>query len=104
MKPATVKVRLQLLRTALNWAVEQGLLAKCPKFPSVKVPDRKLRPVPAESLDYYANVDDAVMEAVLGKKEERPGPLERNASRNNPDTPGLKSESGRVTTTEPGKA
>lgn len=51
MQPSTVKVRLQFLHTALSWAVEQGFLAKCPKFPSVKVPDRKPRPVPVESFE-----------------------------------------------------
>jgi integrase len=51
MKASTVKVRLQFLRTALNWAVEQGFLAKCPKFPAVKTPDRKPQPVAGESFD-----------------------------------------------------
>jgi integrase len=51
MQASTIKVRLQFLHTVLTWAVEQGFLAKCPKFPEVKVPDRKPRPVPAESFE-----------------------------------------------------
>jgi integrase len=51
MEPATIKMRLRFLRTALRWAVEQGLLAKCPNFPKVKVPDHKPQPVPAESFE-----------------------------------------------------
>jgi site-specific recombinase XerD len=116
MMPSTIKVRLQFLQTALRWAVDQGMLVKCPRFPKVKVPeklperissasmsDRVVRlarlagvrltmhtlrkgfgcryagKVPAQvlqklmrhrniktTMDYYANVDDAVMEAVLG--------------------------------------
>jgi site-specific recombinase XerC len=51
MKPSSIKVALRLVRTALLWAVEQGLLAKCPKFPSVKVPRTRPQPVPAESFE-----------------------------------------------------
>jgi integrase len=51
MAPATVRVRLEFLRTALNWAVEQELIPKCPKFPDVEVPDRKPQPVPGESFE-----------------------------------------------------
>jgi integrase len=49
--PSTMKVRLQFLHTALQWAADQGLLPKCPRFPSVKVPKKKPRPVPAESFE-----------------------------------------------------
>jgi integrase len=45
MMASSIKVRLQFLRTALRWAVEQGLLVKCPKFPKVKVPDKNPQPV-----------------------------------------------------------
>jgi integrase len=66
MKASTVKVRLQFLHTALSWAVEQGLLGKCPKFPTVKVPDRKPRPVPAESFErMLAKAPDQQMCAYL---------------------------------------
>jgi len=51
MQPSTIKMRLQFLHTALNWAVGQGLLARCPPFPKVKVPDRKPQPVPVESFE-----------------------------------------------------
>jgi integrase len=51
MMASTVKVRLQFLRTALNWAVGQGLLAKCPKFPAVKVPAKAPQPVPLEGFE-----------------------------------------------------
>jgi integrase len=38
MQPSSIKQALRLVRTALLWAVEQGLLPKYPKFPAVKVP------------------------------------------------------------------
>ncbi len=51
MQASTIKVRLQFLETALNWAVTQKMLPSCPKFPDVKVPKTKPRPVPTESFD-----------------------------------------------------
>jgi integrase len=51
MQESTVKVRLQFLRTALRWAVAQGLLTTCPAFPKAKPPDRKPQPVPVESFE-----------------------------------------------------
>jgi integrase len=51
MMSSTIKVRLQYLHTALQWAVEQGLLPKCPRFPSVKVPEKTPQPVPLESFE-----------------------------------------------------
>jgi integrase len=51
MGPATVRVRVEFLRTALNWAREQSLLPAVPKFPKVDVPEKKPRPVPAESFE-----------------------------------------------------
>jgi integrase len=45
---SSVKVRLQFLRTALRWAGEQKLIAEVPRFPSVKVPKKKPKPVPEE--------------------------------------------------------
>jgi integrase len=66
MKPGTVKVRLQFLSTALHWAAEQGLLAKCPKFPKVQAPERKPQPVPAESFErILEKAPDANMRAYL---------------------------------------
>jgi integrase len=66
MQPITVKVYLQFLHTALNWAVEQGLLPRCPKFPSVKVPKKKPRPVPAESFErMLAKAPDEEMRVFL---------------------------------------
>jgi integrase len=66
LKASSVKVRLQFLHTALAWAAEQGLLAKVPKFPRVKVPDRKPRPVPAESFErLLAKAPDDNMRAYL---------------------------------------
>ena len=50
-KQSTIKVRLQFLRTVLGWAVEQGFLAKCPKFPTVKPPKKKPQPVAAEMFE-----------------------------------------------------
>jgi integrase len=51
MAASSIKVRLQFLRTALNWAFEQNLLAKVPAFPLVKVPKKTPQPVPAESFE-----------------------------------------------------
>ena len=67
MKPGTIKVRLQFLRTALRWAVEQGMLAKCPKFPKVDVPEKLPRPIPVESFErILARAEgDAQMQAYL---------------------------------------
>lgn len=48
MAPGTIKVRLQFLRTALRWAVEQGMLPECPKFPKLRVPERVPQAVPEE--------------------------------------------------------
>src|SRR5262249_51921992 len=51
MAPATVKVRLQLLRAALAWATRQGLIPKGPEFPRVSVPQKRPQPVPAEAFE-----------------------------------------------------
>jgi integrase len=40
-----------MLRTALAWAVGQGLLPALPTFPAVKVPRKKPQPIPAESFE-----------------------------------------------------
>jgi integrase len=64
--PSTVKVRLQFLHTALQWAADQGLLPKCPLFPEVKVPRRKPQPVPAESFErLLAKAPEPQMRAFL---------------------------------------
>jgi integrase len=49
--PATIRQRLQLLKTALAWAVGQRLLPEMPRFPSVKVPKKRPQPIPAESFE-----------------------------------------------------
>jgi integrase len=51
MQPSTIRVRLEFLHTALAWAVEQGFLPACPKFPEVRVPKKRPRPIPAESFE-----------------------------------------------------
>src|SRR5262249_40029146 len=51
LAPATVKVRLQLLRAALAWATRQGLIPKVPEFPRVSVPKKRPQPVPAEAFE-----------------------------------------------------
>jgi integrase len=64
--PWTVKVRLQFLRTALNWAVEQKLIPTCPAFPLVRAPKTKPRPVPGESFDRLtAKAEDDQLRAFL---------------------------------------
>jgi integrase len=67
MKPGTMKVRLQFLRTALLWAVGQNMLAKCPAFPKVLVPEKLPQPVPVESFErIYARAEgDPQMQAYL---------------------------------------
>jgi integrase len=63
---STVKVRLQFLHTALQWAADQGLLPKCPRFPDVKVPKKKPQPVAAESFERLLDkAPDAPMRAFL---------------------------------------
>jgi integrase len=47
----TVKVRLQLLHTALQWAADQKLLPEVPHFDAVRVPKKKPQPVPVESFE-----------------------------------------------------
>jgi integrase len=51
MMQSTVKVRLQFLHTALQWAADQGLLPKCPRFQPVKVPEKSPQPVPTEAFE-----------------------------------------------------
>jgi integrase len=51
MDPGTVKVRLSFLRMALRWAHAQELIPRVPRFPAVKVPQRRPQPVPAESFE-----------------------------------------------------
>jgi integrase len=51
MQESTIKIRLQFLRTALNWAAQQKLIPECPAFPSIKVPKRRPQPVPVESFE-----------------------------------------------------
>jgi integrase len=66
MAPSTVRVNLQFLRTALNWAVSQKLLPSCPRFPAVKVPRKKPQPVPLESFErLLAKAPDQNMKVFL---------------------------------------
>jgi integrase len=66
MAPSTVKVRLQFLHTALSWAAEQGMLARVPKFPRVKVPERKPQPVSPEAFErLLARAADPQLRAYL---------------------------------------
>jgi integrase len=51
MIASTIKTRLQFLHTALQWAVEEDLLPKCPKFPEIAVPEKHPQPVPTESFE-----------------------------------------------------
>jgi integrase len=60
-------VRLQFLKTALRWAVDQGMMVKYPKFPKA-TPDKRLpQPVPVGSFERsYAKAEgDAQMQAYL---------------------------------------
>jgi integrase len=51
LNASTIRVTLQYLRTALNWAADQKLIPACPRFPAVKVPRKRPQPVPAESFE-----------------------------------------------------
>jgi integrase len=51
MAPLSVKVRLQFLHTALQWAANQKLIPECPRFPAAKVSKKKPQPVPVESFE-----------------------------------------------------
>jgi integrase len=66
MRDSTVKVRLQFLHTALQWAAHQKLLPECPRFPVVKPPRKRPQPVPAESFErLLAKADEDRMRAFL---------------------------------------
>jgi integrase len=67
MQASSIKVRLQFLHTALQWAADQKLLPECPRFPSVKVPKKKPLAVPVESFErLYAKAEgDPQMQAFL---------------------------------------
>jgi integrase len=67
MEPSTVKVRLQFLRTALAWAVAQGLMAKLPTFPRVKLAGKAPQPVAGEAFERLLDKagGDAEMRAYL---------------------------------------
>jgi integrase len=51
MQASSIKVRLQFLHTALQWAADQKLIPECPRFPVVRVPKRKPQSVPSESFE-----------------------------------------------------
>jgi integrase len=48
---STIKVRLQFLHTALQWAKDQKLIPEVPNFPTIKVSMKKPRPIPTESFE-----------------------------------------------------
>jgi integrase len=51
MMSSTIKVKLQFLHTALQWAVDQNLLPMCPRLPVIKVPGKTPQPVPVEAFE-----------------------------------------------------
>jgi integrase len=51
IQESTIKVRMQHMRTALNWAVKQKMIPECPEFPRIKTPKRKPQPVSAEAYE-----------------------------------------------------
>lgn len=65
MLASTIKVRLQVLHTALKWAERQKLIPTCPNFPVVKVPRKRPQPVPAEAFEKLLDKADAEMQAYL---------------------------------------
>jgi integrase len=66
MMDSTIKVRLQFLHTALQWAADQKLIPAVPKFPSVKPPKKRPQPVPSETFEkLLAKAPDDQMRAFL---------------------------------------
>jgi integrase len=66
MMPSTIRVRLQYLHAALNWAVRQKLLPAVPSFPAVKVPRKDPQPVPVEAFERMLDkAPDANLRAYL---------------------------------------
>jgi integrase len=66
MQASSIKLRLQFLHTALQWAADQKLIPQCPGFPAVKVPKKRPQPVPAESFErLLAKAPDSQMRAFL---------------------------------------
>jgi integrase len=51
MKESTIKIRIQHMRTALNWAVKQKFIPECPAIPDVKPPKRRPQPVSTEAYE-----------------------------------------------------
>jgi integrase len=50
LEPITIKNYLICLKTAMRWALDQRLIRELPKFPKIKVP--KVRPKPINADDY----------------------------------------------------
>src|SRR5262249_49859666 len=66
MQASSIKVRLQFLHTALQWAADQKFIPACPGFPTIKVPKKKPLPVPTETFErLLAKAADAQMRAFL---------------------------------------
>jgi integrase len=51
VRESTVKVRIQHMRTALNWAVKQKFIPECPECPVIRPPKRKPQPVSTEVVE-----------------------------------------------------
>jgi integrase len=65
-QPSTISVRLQLLGTALRWAVHQKMLPACPRFPTIKVPKKRPQPIPQEAFErLYDKAPDAQWRALV---------------------------------------
>jgi integrase len=64
--PATINLKLALLKTALRWAVKQKLITEVPNFPTIKIPRKRPQPIPAESFErLYDQAADDNMRAFL---------------------------------------
>jgi integrase len=51
LAPITIRNYLVALKTALGYAVTQGMLQKLPGFPEIKVPKKKPQPIPQGDFD-----------------------------------------------------
>jgi integrase len=66
MMESTIKIRLQHMRAALNWAAKQKLIPECPAFPMIRPPKKKPQPVPLESFErMLAKAPDEPMRVFL---------------------------------------
>jgi integrase len=64
--PATINLKLCLVKASLRWAVKQKLIGEVPNFPTIKIPRKRPQPIPAESFERLLDqAPDDTMRAFL---------------------------------------